>query len=185
VRSRSVGGLPAVAAAAAMVSAGTAARTVAATPSDNGFPRRNRKARTGPTQAGDFDALSRVPHGEPRWSPSRDSGQQPGGGTAAANPATAPTVSSFSPTSGTIGNTGSGATAAGRGLVLGALALADAALVTGLVLALVVLARFALRLVITERAVAKHTASIFLRLGLHTSDDDNRRVLAVLAYLGK
>jgi DNA-binding NarL/FixJ family response regulator len=43
----------------------------------------------------------------------------------------------------------------------------------------------AARLVITERAVAKHTASIFLRLGLQPSDDDNRRVLAVLAYLGR
>ena len=40
------------------------------------------------------------------------------------------------------------------------------------------------RLVITERAVAKHTASIFLKLDLQQSDDDNRRVLAVLAYLG-
>ncbi len=40
------------------------------------------------------------------------------------------------------------------------------------------------QLVITERAVAKHTASIFMRLGLQQSDDDNRRVLAVLAYLG-
>ena len=39
------------------------------------------------------------------------------------------------------------------------------------------------RLVITERAVAKHTASIFLKLDLQPSDDDNRRVLAVLAYL--
>jgi DNA-binding NarL/FixJ family response regulator len=39
------------------------------------------------------------------------------------------------------------------------------------------------RLVITERAVAKHTASIFIKLGLQPSDDDNRRVLAVLAYL--
>jgi DNA-binding NarL/FixJ family response regulator len=41
------------------------------------------------------------------------------------------------------------------------------------------------RLVITERAVSKHTASIFIRLGLQPSDDDNRRVLAVLAYLGR
>jgi hypothetical protein len=40
------------------------------------------------------------------------------------------------------------------------------------------------RLVITERAVAKHTASIFGKLDLLPSDDDNRRVLAVLAYLG-
>ena len=45
-------------------------------------------------------------------------------------------------------------------------------------------AAIAQRLVITERAVAKHTSSIFLKLGLQPSDDDNRRVLAVLAYLG-
>jgi DNA-binding NarL/FixJ family response regulator len=45
-------------------------------------------------------------------------------------------------------------------------------------------AAIAHRLVITERAVAKHTASIFMRLGLQPSEDDNRRVLAVLAYLG-
>jgi len=45
-------------------------------------------------------------------------------------------------------------------------------------------AAIAQQLVITERAVAKHTASIFTRLGLQPSDDDNRRVLAVLAYLG-
>ncbi len=45
-------------------------------------------------------------------------------------------------------------------------------------------AAIAERLVITERAVAKHTASMFLRLGLQQSEDDNRRVLAVLAYLG-
>jgi DNA-binding NarL/FixJ family response regulator len=44
-------------------------------------------------------------------------------------------------------------------------------------------AAIAQRLVITERAVAKHTASIFLKLDLQPSDDDNRRVLAVLAYL--
>ncbi len=46
-------------------------------------------------------------------------------------------------------------------------------------------AAIAQRMVITERAVAKHTASIFLRLGLQPSDDDNRRVLAVLAYLDR
>jgi len=45
-------------------------------------------------------------------------------------------------------------------------------------------AAIAQRLVVTERAVAKHTASIFLKLNLQQSDDDNRRVLAVLAYLG-
>jgi DNA-binding NarL/FixJ family response regulator len=44
-------------------------------------------------------------------------------------------------------------------------------------------AAIAARLVVTERAVAKHTASIFIKLGLQPSDDDNRRVLAVLAYL--
>ena len=41
------------------------------------------------------------------------------------------------------------------------------------------------RLFVTERAVAKHTASIFAKLDLQPSDDDNRRVLAVLAYLGE
>jgi len=44
-------------------------------------------------------------------------------------------------------------------------------------------AAIASRLVVTERAVAKHTANIFAKLGLEVSDDDNRRVLAVLAYL--
>jgi DNA-binding NarL/FixJ family response regulator len=44
-------------------------------------------------------------------------------------------------------------------------------------------ARIAQRLTVTERSVAKHTASIFLKLGLQPSEDDNRRVLAVLAYL--
>ncbi|MER5479141.1 response regulator transcription factor [Streptomyces sp. NPDC002734] len=39
------------------------------------------------------------------------------------------------------------------------------------------------RLTVTERAVAKHTANIFAKLGLEVSDDDNRRVLAVLAHL--
>ncbi|MFH8803536.1 LuxR C-terminal-related transcriptional regulator [Streptomyces sp. NPDC017936] len=41
------------------------------------------------------------------------------------------------------------------------------------------------RLHVTERAVAKHTANIFVKLGLEVSDDDNRRVLAVLAYLDR
>lgn len=44
-------------------------------------------------------------------------------------------------------------------------------------------AAIASRLVITEKAVGKHTANIFARLALPVSDDDNRRVLAVLAYL--
>ncbi|AXI71235.1 LuxR C-terminal-related transcriptional regulator [Streptomyces bacillaris] len=43
----------------------------------------------------------------------------------------------------------------------------------------------AAQLVITERAVAKHTSNIFGKLGLPPSDDDNRRVLAVLAYLDR
>jgi DNA-binding NarL/FixJ family response regulator len=38
-------------------------------------------------------------------------------------------------------------------------------------------------LFITEKAVAKHTNSIFAKLGLQSSDDDNRRVLAVLKFL--
>lgn len=46
-------------------------------------------------------------------------------------------------------------------------------------------AAIAQQMVITERAVAKHTASIFLRLDLQPSDEDNRRVLAVLAYLNR
>jgi DNA-binding NarL/FixJ family response regulator len=39
------------------------------------------------------------------------------------------------------------------------------------------------RLVLTERAVAKHTSNIFAKLQLAPDDDLNRRVLAVLAYL--
>jgi DNA-binding NarL/FixJ family response regulator len=39
------------------------------------------------------------------------------------------------------------------------------------------------RLVITERAVQKHVTSIFMKLNLQQSDDDHRRILAVLAYM--
>jgi len=38
-------------------------------------------------------------------------------------------------------------------------------------------------LVISERAVEKHVANIFSKLGLAPSDADHRRVLAVLRYL--
>jgi hypothetical protein len=43
--------------------------------------------------------------------------------------------------------------------------------------------RWGLRLFVTEKAVSKHAAGIFAKLDLAPSDDDNRRVLAVLAYL--
>jgi DNA-binding NarL/FixJ family response regulator len=39
------------------------------------------------------------------------------------------------------------------------------------------------RLRVSEKAVGKHSTSIFAKLDLSPSDDDNRRVLAVLAYL--
>jgi len=45
-------------------------------------------------------------------------------------------------------------------------------------------AAVASRLFITEKAVSKHSNAIFTKLDLAVSDDDNRRVLAVLAYLG-
>jgi len=41
------------------------------------------------------------------------------------------------------------------------------------------------RLFVSEKAVSKHSTSIFSKLGLAQSDDDNRRVLAVLAYLNE
>jgi DNA-binding NarL/FixJ family response regulator len=44
-------------------------------------------------------------------------------------------------------------------------------------------AAIAARLFVTEKAVSKHTNNIFMRLGLPPSADDNRRVLAVIAYL--
>jgi DNA-binding NarL/FixJ family response regulator len=39
------------------------------------------------------------------------------------------------------------------------------------------------RLVITQRAVQKHVSTIFNKLGLPAGEDDDRRILAVLAYL--
>ena len=44
-------------------------------------------------------------------------------------------------------------------------------------------AAVAAKLFVTEKAVSKHINNIFTKLGLPPSDDDNRRVLAVLAYL--
>jgi DNA-binding NarL/FixJ family response regulator len=46
-------------------------------------------------------------------------------------------------------------------------------------------AAIAQQMVVTERAIAKHIANIFTKLDLAISDDDNRRVLAVLAYLNR
>ena len=44
-------------------------------------------------------------------------------------------------------------------------------------------AAIAAKLLITEKAVSKHINNIFTKLDMPPSDDDNRRVLAVLAYL--
>jgi DNA-binding NarL/FixJ family response regulator len=44
-------------------------------------------------------------------------------------------------------------------------------------------AAIAKRLFVTEAAVGKHIGNIFAKLGLPPTDDTNRRVLAVLAYL--
>src|SRR5262249_39113111 len=44
-------------------------------------------------------------------------------------------------------------------------------------------AAIAARLFVSEKAVSKHTNSIFMRLGLPQSEDDNRRVAAVPAHL--
>jgi DNA-binding NarL/FixJ family response regulator len=40
-------------------------------------------------------------------------------------------------------------------------------------------------LFVTEKAIGKHTSNIFAKLDLPPDDDDNRRVLAVVAYLQK
>lgn len=44
-------------------------------------------------------------------------------------------------------------------------------------------AAIAARMFVTEKAVSKHSNSIFGKLGLQQSEENNRRVLAVLAYL--
>ena len=44
-------------------------------------------------------------------------------------------------------------------------------------------AAIAAKLFITEKAISKHINNIFTKLGMAPSDDDNRRVLAVLTYL--
>ena len=40
------------------------------------------------------------------------------------------------------------------------------------------------QVVVSERAVEEHISNIFSKLGLPPSDSDQRRALAVLAYLG-
>jgi DNA-binding NarL/FixJ family response regulator len=44
-------------------------------------------------------------------------------------------------------------------------------------------ASIAWTLTITERAVIQHASNIYDQLGLPPSDDDHRRVLAVIRYL--
>jgi DNA-binding NarL/FixJ family response regulator len=44
-------------------------------------------------------------------------------------------------------------------------------------------AAIAAKLFVTEKAISKHINNIFTKLSMPPSDDDNRRVLAVLAYL--
>ena len=44
-------------------------------------------------------------------------------------------------------------------------------------------AAIAAQMFVTEKTVSKHSNNIFTKLDLHPSEDDNRRVLAVLAYL--
>lgn len=44
-------------------------------------------------------------------------------------------------------------------------------------------AAIAARMFVSEKTVSKHSYNIFTKLGLEPSEDDNRRILAVLAYL--
>jgi DNA-binding NarL/FixJ family response regulator len=41
------------------------------------------------------------------------------------------------------------------------------------------------RLAVSERAVQKHVTAIFAKFGLAAGEDDNRRILAVLAYMNR
>ena len=41
------------------------------------------------------------------------------------------------------------------------------------------------RLAVSERAVQKHVTAIFAKFGLAAGEDDNRRILAVLAYVNR
>lgn len=44
-------------------------------------------------------------------------------------------------------------------------------------------AAIGVRMFVTEKAASKHSNSIFNKLGLQQSEEDNRRLLAVLTYL--
>lgn len=44
-------------------------------------------------------------------------------------------------------------------------------------------AAIASRMFVSEKTVSKHSSNLFTKLGLDPSADNNRRVLAVLAYL--
>lgn len=70
-----------------------------------------------------------------------------------------------------------------RGAALSHLLTAREAAVLGLMAEGRSNAAIAERLVVTQGAVEKHVANIFLKLALPISDNDNRRVLAVLRYL--
>jgi DNA-binding NarL/FixJ family response regulator len=44
-------------------------------------------------------------------------------------------------------------------------------------------AAVARRMYVSEKTVSKHSCNNFTKLGVDPSEDDNRRILAVLAYL--
>ena len=57
--------------------------------------------------------------------------------------------------------------------------------VLGLVAEGVLVRAIAKELYLSSRAVERHVQAIFQNLGLSDTEDDNRRVLAVLALLGR